>query len=359
MADFSVISTKTQTSTNTNDKNQEIQQQDINMFRGFDIVIDPSDHFYINNKKGGDCFTHPSSRVHKKIMQEWKILEKHVPDSIYVRVYENRIDLLRAVIVGPSGTPYHDGLYFFDIAFPSDYPFTPPLVYYKSFGLRINPNLYQNGKVCLSLLNTWVGEKCEKWNHNQSTILQVLISIQALVLNEKPYYNEPGMRTCEKKSNEYSENAFILSCKTMLYLLRRPPKNFEGFVTSHFREKASVILSACNAYSNGQVKVGYYGKDGSCPASCPTVRVSRKFKGSIYKLYPELLSNFRSNGASLTEIDSMEQLILTKKRTGLLKGKVGVKESGYVRMVFGKVMKFLGLNKNGSGKRDVEAETQT
>lgn len=48
-------------------------------------------------------------------------------DTITVRVYESRIDLLRAVIVGAEGTPYHDGLFFFDISFPSDYPNVPPV----------------------------------------------------------------------------------------------------------------------------------------------------------------------------------------------------------------------------------------
>ncbi|KAE8780248.1 putative ubiquitin-conjugating enzyme E2 24 [Hordeum vulgare] len=45
--------------------------------------------------------------------------------SIYVRVYEDRNDLLRAAIVGPSGTPYHDGLFFFDVRFPPEYPRCP------------------------------------------------------------------------------------------------------------------------------------------------------------------------------------------------------------------------------------------
>lgn len=48
--------------------------------------------------------------------------------SIYVRVYEDMIDLLRVAIVGPSGTPYHDGLFFFDVRFPPEYPRCPPYV---------------------------------------------------------------------------------------------------------------------------------------------------------------------------------------------------------------------------------------
>lgn len=37
------------------------------------------------------------------------------------------MDLLRAVIIGAEGTPYHDGLFFFDIQFPDTYPSVPPV----------------------------------------------------------------------------------------------------------------------------------------------------------------------------------------------------------------------------------------
>jgi len=65
------------------------------------------------------------------------------------------------------------------------------LVYYHSGGLRLNPNLYESGKVFLSLLNTWTGKANEVWNPTSSNVLQILVSIQGLVLNAKPYFNEP------------------------------------------------------------------------------------------------------------------------------------------------------------------------
>jgi Ubiquitin-conjugating enzyme len=37
-----------------------------------------------------------------------------------------RTDLFRAAMAGPAGTPYHDGLFFFDIKLPASYPATPP-----------------------------------------------------------------------------------------------------------------------------------------------------------------------------------------------------------------------------------------
>lgn len=37
------------------------------------------------------------------------------------------MDLLQAAIVGAPGTPYHDGLFFFDIFLPPEYPQEPPV----------------------------------------------------------------------------------------------------------------------------------------------------------------------------------------------------------------------------------------
>jgi hypothetical protein len=39
--------------------------------------------------------------------------------------------------------------------------------------VRFNPNLYKDGKVCLSLLGTWDGHKSETWDSQVSTINQV------------------------------------------------------------------------------------------------------------------------------------------------------------------------------------------
>lgn len=155
-------------------------------------------------------------------------------ETIFVIGTEKRIDLLRAVIVGPSGTPYHDGLFFFDILFPENYPNNPPNVNFHAGGERLNPNLYHCGRICLSLLNTWPGDGCENWKPNVSTMLQVLVSIQALILNNKPYFNEPGYEETigdpkhESESIAYNQNAFLLSCKAMVSQLWTPPKQQVG-----------------------------------------------------------------------------------------------------------------------------------
>lgn len=269
-------------------------------FKRFDTVDDFSDHHY--NRVGYQGQQPPKTWT-KKIQDEWKILEKDLPDKIYVRVYEARMDLLRAVIVGPAGTPYHDGLFVFDVLFPPTYPDIPPMVYYYSGGLRLNPNLYDCGKVCLSLLNTWNGKGNEKWMPKNSTMLQVLVSIQALILNAKPFFNEPGYEGMyagaegKSKSKSYNEDVFILSLKTMMYTLRRPPKHFEDFVAGHFRSRAHDILSACRAYMKG-AEVGSVVNGRVQDDKDAQTSVSRDFKEAVGKMINGLVSNFIKNGAT-------------------------------------------------------------
>jgi ubiquitin-protein ligase len=52
---------------------------------------------------------------------------------------------------------------------------------------------HSTGKVCLSLINTWPGIPEEQWQPNKSTIMQVLLSIQSMILCSRPWFNEPGM----------------------------------------------------------------------------------------------------------------------------------------------------------------------
>lgn len=52
---------------------------------------------------------------------------------------------------------------------------------------RVNPNLYEEGKVCLSILGTWAGDRSESWSAARSSLLQAFVSIQGLVLVKEPY----------------------------------------------------------------------------------------------------------------------------------------------------------------------------
>lgn len=130
--------------------------------------------------------------LHRQYVSFAKDLPVSNAGSIFLRVPEERLDLPRVLITGPQGTPYENGLFFFDF-WAVDYPHSPPRVRFLTTGngnVRFNPNLYQTGKVCLSLLGTWNGPG---WVPGTSNLLQVLLSLQGLVLGtDQPFFNEPA-----------------------------------------------------------------------------------------------------------------------------------------------------------------------
>ena len=84
------------------------------------------------------------------------------------------------MIAGAEGTPYANGLFEYHVLLGSNYPTGPPKCNLHTTGhgdVRFNPNLYSNGKVCLSLLGTWRGNASENWDPKISNLLQLFLSI--------------------------------------------------------------------------------------------------------------------------------------------------------------------------------------
>lgn len=108
--------------------------------------------------------------------------------GIYYRADEENILKGYALIIGSKGTPYYGGYYFFEFNFSHKYPFSPPVVSFRTnqYFVRFNPYFYTSGQVCLSVLNTWMEEQ---WAACQ-TVSSVLL-VLASVLCENPLLNEP------------------------------------------------------------------------------------------------------------------------------------------------------------------------
>uniref|UniRef100_A0A8C3GCD3 (E3-independent) E2 ubiquitin-conjugating enzyme n=1 Tax=Cyclopterus lumpus TaxID=8103 RepID=A0A8C3GCD3_CYCLU len=174
------------------------------------------------------------------VRKEMALLATSLPDGIMVKTFEDRMDLFSSLIKGPTRTPYEDGLFLFDIQLPNIYPSVPPLFRYLSqCSGRLNPNLYDNGKVCVSLLGTWIGKGNERWT-SKSSLLQVLISIQGLILVNEPYYNEAGfdsdrgLQEGYENSRCYNEMALIKMVQSMTLLLQHPVEVFKQEIQEHF-----------------------------------------------------------------------------------------------------------------------------
>ena len=158
-------------------------------------------------------------------------------------------DMLRgySMIIGPSDTIYADGFYFFEWIFPYNYPFSPPVLKFRTYDgvTRFHPNLYRNGKVCLSILNTWKGEQ---WTSCQ-TIRSILLTLVTLFHN-KPLLNEPGFTEKHKDFIPYNKLIKYANYKSAIFGIvseRLLPNNFIGFYTfikKHFIDHNYDILNS-------------------------------------------------------------------------------------------------------------------
>ena len=115
--------------------------------------------------------------------------------------------------------------------------------------MRFNPNLYNCGKVCLSLLGTWSGDQGESWHAKTSTLLQVFTSIQALILVPDPFFNEPGYERTrgtaegDRQSRAYNEVIREGTVKfAMLAHLKSPCAELKEAINGHFRLRREAIL---------------------------------------------------------------------------------------------------------------------
>ena len=132
-----------------------------------------------------------------RIVSDYLDFEENRPFGIYFYMNQKNIYKNYALIIGPKNTPYFGGFYLFQVEFPEDYPNKSPNLKLLTIDgrVRFNPNLYECGKVCLSILGTWSGPS---WT-NVMTIRTVLLSVQSL-LNDFPIRNEPGLE--EVKQDE-------------------------------------------------------------------------------------------------------------------------------------------------------------
>ncbi|KAL8639296.1 MAG: hypothetical protein Q9228_003660 [Teloschistes exilis] len=147
-----------------------------------------------------------SNQAILRITREISDIQKTGDLSLAVACCDADVRNIKALIMGPAETPYEFGFFQFDLKFPKGYPENAPSVTGMTTNggrCRFNPNIYSNGKVCLSILGTWRGESGEQWSSAQG-LESILISIQSL-MSSNPYENEPGFEnanTAEDKKNQ-------------------------------------------------------------------------------------------------------------------------------------------------------------
>jgi ubiquitin-protein ligase len=179
--------------------------------------------------------------------------------GIYYSHDDNNMLKGYAVIIGPSDTPYMDGFYLFEVEIPYNYPFAPPKLKFMTQGdsVRFNPNLYRNGKVCLSILNTWKGEQ---WTSCQ-TLRTVLLTLTT-ILNKKPILNEPGITEKHRDFKSYHEiiefKNYEIAINGMVNQTKLPHAFFSARIDKKIDEHAKgEITRGAYLFGMSKIKINY------------------------------------------------------------------------------------------------------
>jgi ubiquitin-protein ligase len=153
-------------------------------------------------------------QTNKRLLNEIKRLfiqqnNKDLLDNDYLIHFDDtNINKVQTIIKAPQDSVYRHKFIRLDFEIPDNYPYSPPKVTFVNFdGVRIHPNMYEDGKCCSTILNTWPSDN-EKWTSSMGieTVLLAFISF----LDYNPYTFEPGGRD----DSTYTDFVLYQSWKT-------------------------------------------------------------------------------------------------------------------------------------------------
>ncbi|KAI9701919.1 MAG: hypothetical protein M1836_001263 [Candelina mexicana] len=145
-----------------------------------------------------------------RITRELNEIQKTTDLSLAVACRDVDVRNVKALIIGPPETPYEFGFFEFAVRFGKEYPGKAPAVTATTTNggrCRFNPNIYATGKVCLSILGTWRGERGEEWSSAQG-LESILLSIQSL-MSSNPYENEPGFEDAKTDHDKQNITEYV------------------------------------------------------------------------------------------------------------------------------------------------------
>lgn len=105
---------------------------------------------------------------------------------------DNNIFDWNIILFGPNDTPYEGGIFKANLKFTQQYPNRAPT--FKFVSKITHPNIYKDGRVCISILHEGVDEYGyesvnERWNPQQG-ISSILLSILSIL--GEPNFESPA-----------------------------------------------------------------------------------------------------------------------------------------------------------------------
>lgn len=115
----------------------------------------------------------------KRLLSELSKISEEDKEVFYIAPKDDKITTWEGYIFGPKGTPYEHGKFHLNVTFPSDYPYNPPLILFKT--KIYHPNINENGAICLDILK-------DEWSPIL-TVSKIMYSLSSLM--SEPNADDP------------------------------------------------------------------------------------------------------------------------------------------------------------------------
>jgi ubiquitin-protein ligase len=168
---------------------------------------------------------------------------------------ESDITKIHTIIKGQNDSLYRHKFIRLDFEIPDNYPHSPPKVNFINHdGVRIHPNMYENGQCCATILNTWGSSIYEKWTSSMG-IETILVMFHSF-LDNNPYMYEPGGR------DDPSYSVYVLyqswtSC-LIRYLQYETIELFKDFISNYMMININTIFMDLNELDQEYPNNYYY-----------------------------------------------------------------------------------------------------
>tara|TARA_X000000950_G_C13717866_1_gene578956 strand:+ start:320 stop:790 length:471 start_codon:yes stop_codon:yes gene_type:complete len=127
----------------------------------------------------------------KRLQNEYMQQKKDPNYYFSMDLIDNSLTNWKFILIGPPDTIYEGGTFEGKVTFPPEYPNKPPIVKFTSDILH--PNIYKDGKVCISILHEGVDQynyesTSERWNpsHGINSIMMSILSMLSDANIESP-----------------------------------------------------------------------------------------------------------------------------------------------------------------------------
>lgn len=160
-----------------------------------------------------------ASQVSKRLLADIAELQQPLYQDSGIIYIPNDENLYWGVacVFGPADSPYEDCPMVYRFQIPQTFPFDSPKVTFHTHDgqTRFHPNMYIDGKCCLSILGTWSGPP---WASTMR-LSTILVTLQSLLDND-PLRHEPSYTSGSRRDEcKQYRDAVELAC--IRYCLER------------------------------------------------------------------------------------------------------------------------------------------